>query len=528
MENDKIEVEEISIGPAEPRTKTYPDAFDIDGADILKLRGLGTSFKRRVRNATKQNERTIDEDGFEKGGFTGLARTKSKAKEYASYSIYDAFAVVPPEHNLEYLAALYEVNPTHMGAVDAKTANIVGLGYDFVESPKTQLAMDSASPQELDRMRRNIASARLTMFQYFDSLNSIDSFQEVMKQVWIDYEATGNAYIEIGRTASGEIGYLGHVASPTMRVRRERDGFVQIIGNYVTYFRNFGDQKTKNPIGDDNNPNEIIHIKKYTPKNQFYGAPAIISAVGAIAGDEFADRYNLDYFEYKAVPRYVIISRGLTLGSDAERKLHEFFLTNLKGKNHRSIYIPVPPVQGDIKVDFEIKPIEAGKQDASWLDYHASNTIDILTAHRVPPTKLGQLQGDLAAARDADKGFKEQVTRPEQEKLEYWINKVVHAKTDIFDFHLNEVTLTDEETNAKIANLLLVSQAAVPNEVRAKFLGMGPREGGDEPVNLKAQPAADVVNQVAGIDTRGQQRNANASDSAGNGRNAKGDGRQSQ
>jgi hypothetical protein len=46
----------------------------------------------------------------------------------------------------------------------------------------------------------------------------------------------------------GEIGYIGHIPATTMRVRRLRDGFTQIISGKVVYFRNF------NAI----NPNPIV------------------------------------------------------------------------------------------------------------------------------------------------------------------------------------------------------------------------------------------------------------------------------
>mgnify|MGYP001481202847 FL=1 len=61
-----------------------------------------------------------------------------------------------------------------------------------------------------------------------------------MEQVVTDMLATGNGYLEVGRTLSGEIGYLGHVPAPTMRVRRMHDGYIQLVADRVVYFKNFG------------------------------------------------------------------------------------------------------------------------------------------------------------------------------------------------------------------------------------------------------------------------------------------------
>ena len=527
MAEDKIVEIEASLGREYATTTEYPDSFDIAPESLRKLKGLNSGTKRRFSSLTKaslvSNDDVEDDSAIEKAGFTGLARTKSKAREIGYYSAYDAFDAVHPVHNLDYLAALYQISPVHMGSVDARTDNIVGLGYEFVQSRKTKRLINNATtPARLNEIRSGLEEARFEIEEWLESLNNLDSFQDILKKVWIDYETTGNGYIEIGRTASGEVGYLGHVASTTMRVRRQRDGFVQIIGGFVTYFRNYGDKKTKNPFGDDSNPNEIIHIKKYTPSNQFYGVPSVLPAVGAIAGDEFADRYNLDYFEYKAVPRYLIISRGTTLGTTAEAKIHEFFSTNLKGKNHRSLYIQVPPAPADAKVDFTIEPVEAGKQDMSFDNYHESNTTDILAAGRTPRTKVGIDTGSaLAASRDLDKMFKEQVTRPAQEKLEFPMNKIIHEKTDIFNFRFIELTLTDEETSVNMAVSLVTAEILTPNEARETYLNRGPRDGGDEVVQKTPAQNADATTTR----TRDQTRQANATDAKGEGRNAKGDGR---
>jgi len=91
-----------------------------------------------------------------------------------------------------------------------------------------------------------------------------------MEKVDLDLESTGNAYLEIGRSVTGEIGYVGHIPATTMRVRRLRDGFTQIISGKVVYFRNFN-ATNQNPITDDPRPNEVIHFKSYSPLNTFTG-----------------------------------------------------------------------------------------------------------------------------------------------------------------------------------------------------------------------------------------------------------------
>ncbi|MGA1335430.1 MAG: phage portal protein, partial [Candidatus Nanopelagicaceae bacterium] len=354
-----------------------------------------------------------------------------------------------------------------------------------------------------------------------------ETFKETLIKFYTDVEATGNGYLEIGRTTSGKIGYIGHIPSKTMRVRRLRDGFIQLLYGKAVFFRNFGDQETPNPIADGSDrPNEIVHVKKYTPRNNYYGIPDIVAAANAMAGNEFAGKYNLDYFENKAVPRYIITVKGAKLSPESERKLLEFFQVGLKGRNHRSLYIPLPPDTSDSKVEFKMEPIEAGSQESSFNIYRQSNRDEILMAHRVPISKIGSPQGiSLANARDADKTFKEQVCKPIQEILEKKLNKLIEEMTDALSIKFNELSLTDEDTQSKIDERYLRMQVITPNEVRIRR-GMVPMDGGDEVVQLKPQQQAEVRAQAGNTRTRDQERDNNSPDISGEARNPQGEGRQ--
>jgi PBSX family phage portal protein len=361
---------------------------------------------------------------------------------------------------------------------------------------------------------------------WLEDCNDEETFKETLMKFYTDVEATGNGYLEIGRTVTGKIGYLGHIPSKSMRVRRLRDGFIQLLYGKAVYFRNFGDTETPNPLaGGLDRPNEIIQLKKYTPRNNYYGIPDIIAAQNAMAGNEFAGKYNLDYFENKAVPRYIITVKGAKLSTESERKLLEFFQVGLKGKNHRSLYIPLPPDSPDSKTEFKMEPIEAGTQESSFNVYRTSNRDEILMAHRTPINKIGTPAGiNLAAARDADKTFKEQVCRPSQDILEKRLNKIVAEMTDALEIKFNELSLTDEDTQSKIDERYLRLQVITPNEIRIRK-GMIPIDGGDEVVDLNAQ-AAEIKAQATQGRARDKERSATSPDKSGEGRNAKGDGRQ--
>ncbi len=377
------------------------------------------------------------------------------------------------------------------------------------------------------RAQRKVERAKSELTNWLEELNDEDTFTHVLEKAMTDYEATGNGYIEIGRKNTGEIGYIGHIPATTVRVRRLRDGYVQIVNQRVVYFKNFQDKKTANPVTTDQRPNELIHIKKYSPKNTYYGVPDVVSAATSVVGDQLAARYNIDYFENKAVPRYIVTLKGAKLSSDAEDKLFRFLQSGLRGQNHRTLYIPLPGDAADNKVEFKMEPVENGIQEGSFDKYRTSNVHDILMAHQVPISKVGSDPGSsIASALVSDRTFKEQVARPSQKNLEKTINKLIKEKTDILLLKFNELTLTDENTQSQIDERYLRAQVVVPNDIRPR-LGLPVIPQGDTPVVMTPQQRAEQNAQMAGTRQRDQQRTNEASDSTSTttGRNPGGEGR---
>jgi len=286
-----------------------PFAAGID--ELKKVRGLGASFKRKVSREFSKS-------------FSGVEGTGTQQNLLAqAISGYSMFDLVEPTYNLEYLSKVYEISTYNYAAINAKVANIVGLGYDFVETKKTNDAFDSITDDKsLERARRKLSKLRQDLHAWVDTTNEEDTFTQTLIKVYTDLEATGNGYIEIGRTTGGNIGYIGHIPSKTMRVRRLRDGFIQLLYGKAVFFNNFGDSETENPIaGQEDRPNEIIHLKKYTPMSNYYGLPDIVAAQVALAGNELSGRYNLDYFENKAVPRIYHYSKGSKAFSRIRKKI---------------------------------------------------------------------------------------------------------------------------------------------------------------------------------------------------------------
>lgn len=511
--DDDYVANRVIIGSSRTEVNSeYPDDFS-RGPEVYKtMAGLSDTTKKRASRAFQK---------FHQGA--GGAQSK-KVEQKDFISGYDLLGVELPPYNLDYLAKLYTASPANFAAIGVKVANIVGLGFDFIDSPKAKDIFDGIEEEEkMKKAQKKQRRMKQDLNKWLEECHDEDDFLETLKKIYTDYESTGNGYMEIGRKANGQIGYIGHIPAVTMRVRKNRDGFVQVTADKARFFRHFG-KDTADPIGGDPNPNEVIHLKKYSPTNSYYGIPDIIAAITALAGNEFAARYNLDYFENKAIPRYAIIVKGGKLGTTSQRDIVEFFESGLRGNNHRTIFVPLPADTPEAKVDFKMEAIEAGIQDASFVNYNKINMQAQFMAHRTPMTKATIVEGvSLAAARDADKTFKEGVCRPEQKVFEKKFGKVIREITDSFIFKLNELTLTDEDTQSKIDERYLRWQVLVPNEIRARA-GMTGLKGGDkvvDPAKMKAEMQAQAMQSR----TRDAERSAGATDSAGEGRNAKGDGR---
>lgn len=517
------------------------DPFNKGWDELRNLAGLEKNFKRRSERMAKAYETQIPKDldvnsplyldsAYSVSRGIDGARSKEINPGTVYRNGYGMFDVITPPWNLYELANFYDTSFANHAAIDAKVENIVGLGYDFHVSDRTMMAIEANDNDSArDKARRRIERMKIEMRDWIENLNDEESFTNVMMKVLTDYEATGNGYLEVGRTIRGEIGYIGHIPATTMRVRRLKDGYVQIIGHKVVYFRNFG-ANNPNPITGDPRPNEIIHFKQYSPLNTYYGIPDIMSAVSSLHGDQLASQYNIDYFSNKAVPRYVVTLKGAKLSSEAEDKLFRFLQTNLKGQSHRTLYIPLPGDTDQNKVEFKMEPIENGVQEASFNEYRLRNRDDILIAHQVPLSKIGGSDAsNIAAALAQDRTFKEQVARPMQRNIEKLIGRIIKEKTDILELRFNELTLTDEVTQSQILERYVKTQIMVPNEAR-EVLGLPQRPDGDEPFEMSSRQATDARANLADNRQRDAERMNNQSDGPAttSGRNPQGEGNSSE
>ena len=510
FEDDDIEKLDDGFHDEDPTSPTYGQERIIDEVTLDDgFEGFLAVEERKLKKGedpfTKLDYTKMDKNS--KRRFTRLSKRLQGSGGAATKHInpeeisgYDFYGLARPPYNLDYLVELSVENATHAACIQAKVVNIVGLGYKWEETHKVKEAKLNASEDDdkMAKLARKTERVTTTLDGWLEDLNEEDDLVDTLMKVWADVEATGNGYIEIGRNRDNTVGYLGHIPAATVRVRLDRDGFFQLVDrpDRMIFFRNYGDRVTRDPLGRDDKPNEIIHIKKHTAKSAYYGIPDIIAALPAVAGDKFSSQYNLDYFENKAIPRYALIIKGAKLSQAAEKRILEYFRREVKGKHHGTLYIPVPAPMGS-NVDVKLEPLENKVQDSSFTKYREQNRIEIHMVHRVPPSKTAvEITGASSASRESDKTFKIQVCKPEQRRMETKLNRIISEVTDMFKFRFAEYDLIDEETQSRINDRYIRLGVLSTNEVRAK-LGQHPRVGGDKYLDLAAESEAKIALQEA-------------------------------
>jgi len=386
---------------------------------------------------------------------------------------YNKTGAKEPPYNLDALALFLEINTWHYRCVKAKAISTAGLGYELVVPEGIEKPDD-------DHKR--------TLQKFFECPNEEQTWGEILENVLTDFEALGNGYFEVvrNRFGAGAPQRLYHVPAVTMRVRKDKKGFIQQRDNKMVYFRNFGSDP-KSPDSFDprekDKPaekrrllNEVIHLKNYHPRSSYYGLPDFLPALRALIGNKKAGDFNIQFFENNAVPQYAILVKGGELAKGTRKRIEEYFRTHIKGQAHKTLILEVVQDEGE-KVDVDIRPLAVEIKDASFQSFRADNAEEIRVAHGVPGRLVGLSEkGGLGGAGEGETQqeiFKFHVIEPKQTRLEYRINNfLIKQGFGIQDWELKfkEIDVTDESKVSENVQKLVRVGVLTINEGRKLLL----------------------------------------------------------
>jgi len=470
-----------------------------------------------------------------------LAKSSTQGNEELNNYSSEQLDIVAPPYDLKFLSGLNTISVTRRACIDAKATNVAGLGYRIkkVTQEVDETDCDDISDDIKMQLERWAAKGQL-------------SFSELIFQVKFDEESNGNGTLEVSRNRKGEIDGLYHIPSHTVRVKKDRSGFVQILSNGIDRvgFYNFGDKYELKEDGTlellpdrDRNINELIHFKIYSEKSQFYGVPVDLAAIPTIMADEAARDQNNKFFKYSATPEIALVFTvdaaaiptlygdqpiKVEIDPNTKRDIEEHFRRNLSAKTFEPAIFHLPP-----GVALKVEKLSSEQRDAGWQNFRKANKAEIREAHRTPAVITGGADANYATAAIEKSIYLEQVIMPEQDTYEQKLmallwpelvmikDKLVPSEIaedgditinppvkvappngtgvnpDFWKLDFKEMSVADKSVDAQVDNIYATLGVLTINEIRMR-LGMKPLPEGDKaPVNPKPGAEGNAAAQNA-------------------------------
>jgi len=391
----------------------------------------------------------------------------------------------PSPYDFNELSAYLETSTWLYRCVKAIAISTVGLGYDLVVAPGVK--KDEADPEH-----------KKVLEEFFKHPNDEMTWGEIIECLLVDFATVGNAYLEIRRDKKGwgSPAAVEHVQAASVRVRKDKNGFIQLRDTRKSYYRKFGNPPSRKELEEGDKPeyefhfhpedkgklqkdrrilNELFHFKNYHPRSSYYGLPDFLPAMRAILGNIKVADHNNVFFDNNAVPQYMFIIRGGEVGDDTYKNMAKFFEQEVKGSAHRTLVIHIRREEGE-SVDVDVKPLATEIKDASFRMYRADNAEEIRIAYGVPGRLVGLTEkGGLGGAGEGtaqQEIFKYHVIEPLRRRIEHRINDFLIKQGFGFqdwEYRFRDVDITDTGKRADYINKLVRLGVMTINEAREKM-----------------------------------------------------------
>lgn len=384
--------------------------------------------------------------------------------------LYETSGLVQPLYDPVMLTQMLDLNTYHKRSCGTKAHDSVGLGYHF----EAREGVENPSENEKERAQN-----------FFDNCHPINTFNEVLKRAAFDFEATGDGYIELIKDENDFLIGIEHIPSHTVRRHRDGERYCQKRGASEVWFKHWGsdieltrDGITETPESHEEKANEIIHVSNYTSRSDYYGAPDVIPALGAMLADYERMEYNSDFFKNHAVPAYAVTVVGAELDDETEDAIKHFFQNDLKENRHATLVMSVSKSelsQNNEPIEIQFEPLSVDVKEASFRLFRQDNRDEILSAHGVPPYRIavnetGSLGGNTA--RESTEIYKQSILESRQNLWESKINRfILQGELDVHDWVLkfDEIDTRDDEREVKISKEYFNMASLSPNEVRGRL-----------------------------------------------------------
>jgi PBSX family phage portal protein len=376
---------------------------------------------------------------------------------------------------VEYYSGLTTWNAYHGRSLRVKVDCTVGLGVNVLnKDPKKMQAK-------------------------FSSVNERgESLRDVLGPLALDFETTGNAYLEVVRSRGGKVGEIYHC--PSFLVTQRRRG----SNNPPFVYRNDTDKVEFAAYREgEREENSLLFFRNFTLESRYYGLPDWRGAVSDIELDYYAALYNKNFFINSGIPDLAIIVQGGEFDEPTEKKVVEFFQQNLKGVEnaHKTLYLPINGEAGEIEVKFEKLAMDMKNQDASFDKLRARCRDNIVSAHGVPPRLVGIVTaGQLGGGGENEgqlKSFQEITIAPRQSMFKEKLDPVFRELFGDLEWDFEKMDTSTQEEPSTFYPTMVQSGILTRDEARAD-LGYEPL---DEPEETEEDdsPQLRLVKTLEGI-----------------------------
>ena len=395
--------------------------------------------------------------------------------------------ILNPKYNPYDLVELLDLYTYHAACVDAVAVDASGVSY-------TLKPVENTEPIEAEKER---------FVQVLD--NSTPSINTHLQRMVYDRRAIGYGALEVIResTSKSDIIRLKHIPAHTLRRHTDLKRVVHITSSgkrvwFVIYGKNYDENGNicdvhadtgafhpYNSLPPEDKANELLWTMEYAPGTDYYGRPPIISALGSIASDISAVKYNNSFFTNYGMPKFAITVTGDFADYDVDPTDPEYDYTQtLKYRisqqikevirnPHSAICITIPSEGEEGNVDLRITPLSVQTEEGHFRMLRKDTRDEVLHAHHTDPSRLGiydagSLNGGNSESTMAS--YKYGTIAPIRQEIESIINTIgAELGVTSWKFTIEEVAPIDYTKDLALAEFLFARGAMTIKELIDNF-----------------------------------------------------------
>lgn len=306
------------------------------------------------------------------------------------------------------------------------------------------------------------------------------TWSDLVKHMVASYLMTGNAYLGIER--EGSRFELWPLEPQKMKMRLD-EGSKKLAGYDYTGSRKKSYDRT-----------EVVHIRDFDPNDPYYGLSGIEPLRRQLNTDFQADQFNDSFLANDCTPGLAYLPSHDLKDDQAERLRNSIERRGQGSSKRGRVYVATSP--GDFK------EFSGNSRDAAYIGLSKLNREKMFGVFSVGPALGGSLDGATfsnleqqtqliwshsvipiltALALGLTKRLFDPITEPD---MEWW-----------FDTDQVKELQDDYLVKAQTGETVIRSRQMTPNEVRQRFWGMPPIDGGDE---LSPAPGSGLLDSPLG------------------------------